>query len=617
MHSPKHASLFALCSTALLLAAPLGCGDDAVGGSGDEADAGMEAGTEAEDGESGEEGSSASFGEEQEITLRIEDSAPPDLTLQMGRDEVSELFGSVAADIQLLELDSTPLLVNTLDSIKNACGTGWQANSSNPNFDCSQTALGQTFGGGDWESSPEFAMVRILTMTPANSVVDGTSLSTVQGLSDFLLALSGGFSGLMAESLDISETTEFLETQAVVASLRRNLIGTHPEATEDGKISVTLEDALTDLASLGERLGPVGDHPGVVVPDFPTSGAVFGPDFQMTVIAESNLRVLDGVDLNDGKAFISVIVDVTGPSFEDEAEFDFNDPERFSMTGLVDDPVMDLRFAIQENDAFIDSCTTLVSDQCIQNAPDNPVGNGLVWTLDPWELEYLVADAGRERYGGLQTVVNYFLLGDVVKVGQDGNPGGWGVFDVPLGIGQPPDQYMWELINEVAQYDLHHLDDITFPEGEADVEFTLEDIPVGITGEEAADAVRPYLQAQSSDIAGYLLGNYKENSGPVDFYYRRADDGQAYLFFVTPEDLLEGLPYGWQTPGFFSDADLSTKVSSTTIEGVGDTTHEKVLIPPGETILYVEDDEGDTYRVRMFAPEDDTEVFAYVAKRTN
>lgn len=611
---------FRLGSMLSLLSLPLACGgDDSVGGveGGGEADTGETAGDGDGDDESGGD---AEFGPETELTLRISDDAPPDLVLQMGRDEVAELFGDVAEDIDLLELDSTPLLTNTLDAIKFACGDDWQLNQEDPNHDCSQTALGQTFGDGDWETSAEFSMVRILTMTPANSVVDGTSLETVAGLSDFLSWFTGGFSGLMAESLEIAENDEFLDTPSVVTSLRQNLIATHPEVSDDGKITITLADALTDMATLNDRLGPVGEHPGVLVPDFPTHGEVFGPDFQMNVVAASNLRVLDGVDLSAGKDFISVIVDVTGPSFEDEAEFDFNDPQKFSLTGLTPNPTLDLRFAIYEHSSFVPACTSAVSEACVNNKPGFPVGNNLVWTLDPWDFEYIVAYAGTIKYATLEAVVTKWLPlpTDVIVVG---DPPGWAEFNVPLGFlfNEPPAQFVWEMINEVAQYDLHHLEaggPATFAEGTANVEFTLYDIPVGITGEEAAAAVRPYLQAQASEIAGYLLGNYKENSGPVDFYYRRADDGVPYLFWVAPGDLADGLPYGWAKPGFYGDPGLSEKLSSTDV-GVGDGSHEKLRVEPGESIVYAQDDEGGVYRIRIVAPAegDPSEITVYIAKQ--
>ncbi|MFV8754693.1 hypothetical protein ACNOYE_29450 [Nannocystaceae bacterium ST9] len=607
---------------AIVCSGLFGCGGDPTPGDDEVGDAGT-----AEDtgtaGESGETGSNAQFGEEREYTLRITDEAPPPLALEMDRDEVADLFGDVAGEIKLLELDSTPLLTNTLEAIKHACGDDWQNDKQDPVFDCDQTALGQTFVGqsGSWEDSAEFSMVRILTMTPANSVVDGTSLDTVAGLSNFLLGLSGGFSQLLASSLEIAETDEFLATGPIVASMRSNLLESHPEVLPGGKLALYLSDALADLETLGTRLGPVGDHPGILVPDFPVHGEVFGPDFKMKVEAESNLRVLDGIDLSIDKGFITVVTDVTGPNFDDEAEFDFEDPAKFTMEGLNPSPSLDMRFAIQEHPTFIDACTSIVDEACKANGPANPVGPGLVWSLDPWELEYLIADAGLIQYGSLQAEVSYFLLGTVVEVGMNGSPGGWAEFSVPLGIGQPPDQFVWELINEIAQYDLHYLenpDTPTFEEGDANVEFTLFDIPCGLSGEQAAEAVRPYLQAQASDIAGYLLGNYKENNYPVDFYYRRADNGVPHLFFVGPDDLIEGAGYGWTTPGFFADPDLQDKLSSTTLEGVGESIHEKLAISPGETVVYTADDEGNTYRLRIVAPEGDpTEITVYAAQRTD
>ena len=80
-------------------------------------------------------------------------------------------------EILLLELDSTALLTNTLLAVKNSCGTQWQLDQPNPNHDCSLTALGQSYEGqdGTWQTSAEYSLVRILTMTPANARVQGTS----------------------------------------------------------------------------------------------------------------------------------------------------------------------------------------------------------------------------------------------------------------------------------------------------------------------------------------------------------------------------------------------------------------------------------------------------------
>jgi hypothetical protein len=83
--------------------------------------------------------------QERTFTLRINDAPSAPLTLDMNRDEVNELLGPVARDIVLLELDPVPLLRNIMREVKTACGTDWQRDAQDPEYDCSGTALGRTF----------------------------------------------------------------------------------------------------------------------------------------------------------------------------------------------------------------------------------------------------------------------------------------------------------------------------------------------------------------------------------------------------------------------------------------------------------------------------------------
>jgi hypothetical protein len=534
---------------------------------------------------------------EREVELRLNEVVPPTLQLDLDRDEVSDLFGPVADDILLLELDSTPLLTNALNSIKTACGTGWQLDQADPQHDCSLTPVGQGFSGpdGTWQTSAEYNLVRLLTMTPANSVVDGTSIEQIRAVADFL-NLGGGFSTILAEALLIDRTEEFITTPEVVGSLQRNLLGSHPELPADGTLPITLGDALGDLSPLATRLGPVGTHPGVLDSAFPIFGEVFTEDFAMQVEVRSNLRVLDGVDLSAGKDFMSVVVDEEGPTFDDAVEIDFTDPDAFSITGIAPSPTVDLRFGIQESPLFVPACT---GAGCQSNLPSNPTP-GFVWDLEPWTLEYIVADAGRDKYGTLENSVSYFLLGFIwaatIDIGQGNDPAGWASFSVLLDIGAPPDeQYVWDLINEVVQVGIHDSPTATFAEGDANPAFTLTGVDVGLDGATVEDAVRPFLQQQSSEIAWYLLGNYKENSGPCDFYYRRNANGQPALFWTTPDVRPDGAPYAWTTTGFYVDEALTQPVSS---DGAW-------VVQPGETVLYAADELGDTYRVRVIARPDD------------
>ncbi len=612
-------ALLALCASV----APVpGCGDDGPGGSAGTggATAGTGTGIDEPTGSSGDtptSGEPGDFGPEQEYSLRLNDTPTAPLNLKMNKAEVAELFGATAQEIQLIEVESQTLLTNTLNEIKNACGKAWTQDNPNPMHDCALTPLGQSFKGtnGTWQTSPEYSLVRILTMTPSNSQVAGTSIEGMQGLAD-ALGIGGGFAQILAESLGIKRTEEFITTPELVLALQSNLLATHPALGGDGtKIPINLDDALKDLSTLTTKLGPVGDHPGILAPGFESYSEVLTADFQMQVEAESNLRLLDGIDLSVGKDYMSTIVDVTGPTFDDELEFDFSDPAKFKITGIAADPKVDMRFAVREASTFINSCAG--DDACKQNLPENEAmvkakWPGSAWAIDKWLLESIVATGGRLKYKNrifdkCYEVAFLCALGAHVYIGP--NPPGWAIFDVFLNLGNPPkDQYVWELINEVAQVALHTPPSGDIPEGQANVEFTLFGIPIGLSGPQIEESVRPYLQAQAGKISDKLLGDYKKNNGALDFYYRRGSDDLPYLFFVTADDLPDGTPADlYKNPGFFSCPALTAdcKVSSLTLDGAGDTTHEKVKLAAGDTVLYVQDDLGDIYRASFSVPEGD------------
>lgn len=550
------------------------------------------------------------WGPEQEYELRLGDDDVPPLTLSMSRDEVAELFGDRADEVLLLELDSTALLENTLEEVKLACGIAWRLDNENPNHDCSVTALGQSFEGpdGTWRTSPEYAMVRILTMTPANVDVSGTSSSSLQSLAD-ALGVGGGYSEILADALGIPRTQEIVSTASLVYAFQTAFVGSHPAIGEGGRIPFYLSDALADLATMSETLGPADPHPGLVDPSFQVSGQVFGPDFAMNAIAESNLRLVDGIDADGGKGFLTIVEDQTGPTYDDELEFDFSDPERFSLEGVVSELEVDMRFALGEDDGFVDSCLT---SPCTTNLPETPYDANSVWSLEPWTLEYNVALAAYEEYKE-RTFSESYLLGTAsVELGQNGNPPGWTEYSVPLNIGDPPeDQYVWETILEVAQVALHNTPFTTFSEGDANIAFTVENIPIGLSGEEAAEAVRPFLQEQASLLSDFILGDYREDNDRVDLYWRRADDGQPYLYFSEPGDLASTADYAAELPGFFAAPTLApgSKLSTREVAGVSDTTHEKWAPPEGESTIYFADDLGTVFRLRIVRTGDTLQVF--------
>lgn len=586
------------------------------------ADAGEgETGTDTDEDREDHEGDDggATFGPEREFTLRLADDDVPPLSLSMNREEVAELFGERADDVLLLELNTTALLTNALEELKGACGVAWRQDDEDPQHNCDLTPLGSSFAGpdGSWQTSAEYAMVRSLTMTPANVDVSGTSSSSLASLAN-ALGVGGGYSQILADALGIPRTEEIVSTEALVQALQRAFVDSHPAFDNGTVLGVYLSDALSSLETLTERLGPQGDHPGLVDPTVAVFGEVFGPQFRMNTIAESNLRLVDGIDADVGKGFLTVVADRTGPTFDDELEFDFADDERFSLDGILDDLRIDIRFQLQEDDTFIQSC--LGSPPCTTNLPGNPVDAGSIWSRAPWSLEYNVALAAYYDYRARVYDESYLLGAASVEIGQNGNPPGWVEYWVPLGIGSPPeDQFVWETVLEVAQVALHRTPFMTFGEGDADVAFTVQDIPIGITGQQAAEAVRPYLQEQAEALSDFILGDYKQENDRVDVFWRRGEDGHAYLHFVDPTDLAEDANYTHDRPGLFDDPSLSpgSKVSQLVIAGLSDTRHEKFNPRAGETVVYFEDDRETLFRLRIVrASDNDGELQVFVAEAT-
>ncbi len=248
---------------------------------------------------------------------------------------------------------------------------------------------------------------------------------------------------------------------------------------------------------------------------------------------------------------------------------------------------------------------------CTTNLPEAPLHNASVWAMQPWSTEVLIAAAAYEDYRNRVFSETYALGTAGIEIGQNGNPPGWLEYDVFLDLGNPPqDQFLWETVLEVAQVALHETPFASLPEGGADVAFTLEGVRVGMSGSEAADAVRPFLHEQSTEISEYLLGNVFEDNVGVDFYYRRVDDGTPTVFFVAPSDLPEGAVDRHAQPGFFSTSGLAPddKVSYREQIGVSDTEHEKLTLTRGETVVYFADEHGDRYRARFLLEDDDAEI---------
>ncbi|WP_437952310.1 hypothetical protein WME98_17305 [Sorangium sp. So ce296] len=617
----------------LLLAALAACGDGG-GGGGSGAAGGGDGGGE------GGGGGGPVIKEPNRFRLRIDDAEVPSVVLELDKEKALQVFGEDGAkQITILDVDTTGLLQSALEQIQNACGVEWKKDSPSPGHDCTLTPLGQSFGA-EWRTSPEFALVRLLSMTPANADVTGTSLEGLQQIfEENPGTFAFDFADVLSDSISLDLTVQpeptaardkriapFVPIPKLILALQQQLLGTHPAVSDpDGaRLPVTLYEALFDLQPLSEKLGPSGNHPGVLVPDdstFTTKSNVLLPDFQMRVVAESGLRRVTGVDLSKGGG------DMFLRTGDAPLRFDFNDPEKLQITGIAPTPTIDMRISLREMATTVPACTDVPA--CKENSPDMPVGTDTVWTVPPFMLEHIVGKAAFLTYGERVPFTGcYFRLGGTcrvgVNIGQGDDPRGWAVFngnisDPPPEIPKP--QFLWELLTEVGQVAIH---DPTgdgapeIPEGAAQPVFALHEVGIGLTGEEILADLRPTLQSQAKEIADIILGRYWVNNDALDFYYgRAAPDGAPTLFFVAEDDLRPSdqssdapRAYTYEKPGFFTSRDLdeASKVSKKELEGVVDTAHEKYRLPPGDTTLYMQDDEGAVYEVRFHVPDGDDPV---------
>lgn len=627
--------------------------------------------------------------------LRIDDTPPPPVVLEMNKTKALEIFGEQAAkDIKLIDVDSDALLAEVLARIQSSCGDAWDDYVDVPNaslpvsagHDCSKTELGKTYGSNDpnsdkyWGRSAQFAMVRLLTMTPRNAVVATTVMEdfqylfslydneTVNGLTFSDVLAAALFCGdhplgpvqctekLKDSKLDKAHEKElhtrpFIAVDVLKETLKVTLLASHPQiANTEGKLPVTLYDALKDMQPLSDKFGEVPDvHPGLLVKDdvdFTTYSDALTPAFKMIATAESNLRRVDGIDasVGAGEMFLSL-----APA---PLAFDFMDEQKVVFEGVTEVPTVDMRMMIAELPTKVPSCTAGL-DTCGGNLPDAPAGEEYVWAQPLHALERIVAQAAYAAFKDLEYPFYCFAPGLPCEAGasigpspsQPGAPVGWAFFDIKIdNLNAPAPQFLWEMLLDVAQDILHDprgndafdrdpngkivgdekntADNI--PEGMARPVFALKKVPLGLSATQLLTAIRETLQTQSDKIADVILGNYWTKNARLDFYYRRAGDGgPPYLFFVGPNDRrpteadpaqLDG--YAYKNPGFFADVALTQKLSAKDIPGVPDTEHEKYQLPEGTSTLYMQDDTDAVYQLDFTVPPgaDPVEIVVRVTK---
>ncbi len=452
-------------------------------------------------------------------------------------------------------------------------------------------------------------MQGLLNMTPDTAVLSGTDIERLIELAPLLGVAP---QQVLADLFQINVEDPFLSDQIVAQTILEQVIATHPNSrtrrgptsndnpegiypVRQGAIPITLGDVVTDFVSLSERFGPYErdgiTHPGFVSGE--TRASVLTDDFALTVRANANALPYKGIDLTNASS-----ASVNSVRSQIQALFDFDDPNWLRIEGLVEGvpQISSLSFRIVEADGFFEGGRTPVP---------SGIGSSPGWQLPPWTLERVLLGASQRAFNGLQSRVAYTSPGKATPLFEAVVADGWQTISVQAGLGSPPpSSYMWDMLLEIAQVRLHDGD---LEEGSANVEFKLKDIPLGTDTATLTEIMRENLQQNPYALIDIAQEIIDTTEGEADFYYYRSSPSNVpdlqgdWLFFVTADDIAvddDGKPlrsYGYAHVGFFSDADLKTKISST-LALDGDTDHEKVRLDDFEE-LYVSDESGAVFKL--------------------
>jgi hypothetical protein len=455
-------------------------------------------------------------------------------------------------------------------------------------------------------SVAEANLVRLLTMTPDTADLRGTAL---EPLLDLSVKIGLSPEQILADAMGIGTTDPFLSTGAVKDAILGGVVGTHPNAraradgtpVAPGHLPVTLEDALTDMRSLASRYGPYARdgqfHPGFLLGA--TEAPLLTDDFAMSVRVGLNALPLKGVDLTS-----ATVANVNSIGLEPEGMFDFDDADWLRIEGLAPGGprVTTLTFAIGESPQWLAAGDSRLPW---------PTGNGEVWSVPPWTLERVVADAARARWGSWDLALDYHIGAAASPVASVDIEDGWFSTTTKANLGSPPPPlYIWDLLVEVVQTRMHDAGPGAPPlaEGEATVQFALEDLEIGLDNDGIIATLKDNLRRDPSALVEAARFLFANGDGAPDIYYVRSPPQVAeslagdWLYFVAAADIAQaddGTPVrdinAYSTVGFFLDEGLTQRLSSRVALG-GDTAREKVRVSPGDQ-LYVADDDGRTYRI--------------------
>ena len=540
----------------------------------------------------GFEPNGATFGTTQTFTLALP-PAPSPVSIALDKVKLNSVLTTTEQQqLVLRNVDPAPAIGTTLATMINQCGTGWQLDNPSPNYDCSAT--GWVGPGGDWHSSSEFILVKLLTTTSANAYLSGTSVENLDGIASDL-GIGGGSEQMLSDLLGIVRTRELIRHADFVTAFMSNVVVTHPNATA-GTFPLRLYDAMNNMTPWPALLGQIsGGHAGIIDPSAPVTAQVLGASFSITASGTSNARAHQGVVLGTASASagtLAAIVDTTGPTYADPAELALDAPSLVVSTLPATATVMP-RFVVKEQVGFIKACT-ISSSFCATGST--------VWAQPVWSLERLLTTAARSNW---MTRANYdkcySLCGAEITVGYNGDPAGWMQFHTTFGIANPPlPHYVWEMVDELEQVAAHRdPQTLTYlPEGGASVRWK-SPLDVTVSSSTLATVVAPALAAHASQIATLAAGNWQAGNADVDLYLRAGEDGSVQLWFPIASDPRPSATNPYTHVGFFDDLTLSVKASVTSIAGTSDTAHEKLVLAPGTRVVYAQAATGATWRVSV------------------
>lgn len=502
-------------------------------------------------------------------------------------EQLRALPQAVLDDVWLLDMELTGLVTNALEQLRD-------------------------LPAAEAASLPVAAqnMRRLLQTTPDNAILDGTKLEELIGLS---AAIGIPSARALADILQVGITQEVIPIDAAARATVAGVIATHPNAqtrsgpvddahpdgvwpVAENSIPLTLGDVVTNFEELPARFGPMMTTSGAMHPGFIEQAegfSVIEEEFAMTMRVNANALPYKGVDLRN-----VAVATVNSLGGQIDTLFDTSDPNWLTVQGLVENPsITTMTVKIIENDQFIPGG---------DSRDPMPTGNSPVWQLEPWEFERLVAAMVVDSASTLMASCVSFELGTGVEAFRSCvEESAWVTFETFNQVGNPPPPaYMWDLQMELAEVRLH---DGGLAEGDADVQFTLFDVPLGVTAEEITAEIADNIADNPSALRELANQLADATDGEADFYYYVPSTGAAesergdWLFFVDASDIPVGddgqplRPYDYTDIGFFADAELTQPLSDTSaLEG--DTVHHKVRIESGDT-LYMRDDAGHRFRI--------------------